>query len=157
MKNNTLISPQEIIELKKCKVCGLSPMKNSEFCYRHNPSYKKDILPSFNEITTVAGVQRSYCALLNALKKGKIKREDGQVLIYGLNSFIKALKDIVDIKTELEAQNNDRPVISDTKIEQLKELVNKLDNLNEKFKTTYNPSGEIENTVEPEQSPEKKD
>ncbi len=152
MKNNTLISPQEIIEVKKCKVCGLSPMKNSEFCYRHNPNYKKDILPSFNEITTVAGVQRSYCALLNALKKGKIKREDGQVLIYGLNSFIKALKDIVDIKTELDSQINNKPVISDSKIEELKELVSKLDNLNKKFKHTYNPTGEIAQVEEIEKN-----
>lgn len=143
---------------KRCIVClKMRPQKNSVYCYRCNPQ-KTDryVLPAFNKLTTLEGVRRAYGNLLNAVRKGQVAKEEAGCLFYGLNGFIKSLKLILDMKIELE-KGQDKPIISDAKIEQLKELVIKLDNLNQKFKdkNTYNPSGEIEQAEEIEESPEK--
>ena len=135
---------------KRCIVClRMSPMKNSKYCYRCSPEKSDSYLPTFNKLTTVEGIRRAYGNLLNAIRKQKISREEAGCLFYGLNGFVKSMKLILDMKIELEKTDN-KPIVTDVKIEQLKSLVEKLDRLHQKFKDNNEPqqSGEIEKIAE---------
>lgn len=138
-----------VLKGKRCKVCGrMFTKKNSDFCYRCDPNKNNlpYVMPSFNKLTTVTGVKKAYCNILNALRKHKIPKEEASSMFYGMNCFIKSLKDIIDMKLSIE---DNRPLITDIKIEQMKQLILKMENLHNKFSSSSTPipTGEITQAI----------
>lgn len=141
--NNNLIAHNN----KRCIAClRMFRKKNSLYCFRCDPNKTKIkySLPGFNKLTTVQGIRKAYCNLLNAIRKNRISRDEANTMFYGLKCFIQSLKDIIDMRIELD-KSGERVMITDGKIEQLKALIAKLETLDTKFKqsTDPTPSGEI--------------
>ena len=148
--NNKLM----VFKGRRCISCGsMRPMKDKEFCYRCDPDRKNlpYVMPSFNKLTTVTGVRKAYGNILNALRKHKIRKDEASSMFYGLNCFIKSLKDIIDMKMSIDKTSDDgRSLITDIKIEQMKLLINKMETLHNKFTQSNipQPTGEITQPID---------
>ena len=153
MELNQSNSKLMVFKGRRCITCGsMRPMKDKEFCYRCDPERKNlpYVMPSFNKLTTVTGVKKAYGNILNALRKHKIRKEEATSMFYGMNCFIKSLKDIIDMKMNIDkVGQDDRVLITEGKIEQMKLLILKMETLHHKFKQSNNPppSGEITENI----------
>ena len=143
--NNPL--EQKIIVRKKCLLCNTSPMKGSPYCLHHNPEYlrKKNNLPSLKNLDTVTQLKNAYKGLIKGLYKGVIPENRAVKVGYLLNSYIKGMKDIFEMKEQLEKiAESEIPKIDYKAIEKVERLVKEMKDLKQTFSQEIpGQSGEI--------------
>ena len=132
---------------RRCKLCKVWAMKNSEFCLHHNPNRTiPDYLPSLKNLNTVEDLKNAYKGLIRGLFRGLINENRAVKTGYLLNSYIKAMKDIFEMKDSLEKQGDGSVKEIDYKaIEKLDKLVNEMRTLQYQFSHSPDPeqSGEV--------------
>ena len=133
---------------RRCKLCKVWAMKNSEFCLHHNPDRKliSNNLPSLKNLNTIEDLKNAYKGLIRGLFRGLINENRAVKTGYLLNSYIKAMKDIFEMKDSLEKQDKDSIKEIDYKnIEKLERLVIEMKALQYQFANNPDPeqSGEI--------------
>ena len=131
----------------KCKLCNVWAMKNSEFCLHHNPDRKllEHNLPSLKNLNTIEDIKNAYKGLIRGLFRGLINENRAVKTGYLLNSYIKGMKDIFEMKDYLTKQGEETIKIDYGAIEKLEKVVKEMKELQYQFNTSTDTeqSGEI--------------